>query len=188
MNRWTALALPLLLLLSGPPQTTWAQDDDPWISVGAAYTYVVASQRSGIGGTALKPISDRFGIELRSDYFFVKQREQTGGFTRSEFDQRLWTVSMLLHVTAARFGSTKLYGTLGLQNRLRIEEGTYFIFNDTPPYRTTTRSFERTRTGIAARVGGGLSIEYGVSFFVEPNVTFVDASQLSFSGGVRIPL
>lgn len=188
MSRWAALTIPLLLLLSGAPPSVHAQDDGRGLSLGAEYTYVGEPQASGVGLTATKQIAGRLGIGLRTDYFFANQRTQSSAFIGSTFDQRLWTVSLSLNVTAVRFRGVGLYGTIGFQHLLEIEDGTRTVFNDVPPYGTTTRSFERTRRTGGVQLGGGIRIEVGVTFFAEPRVTFMESPRFSLSSGLRVPI
>ncbi|MFB6278295.1 MAG: outer membrane beta-barrel protein [Salinibacter sp.] len=187
MGRWAALAAPLLLL-SGAPLSVHAQDDGRGLSVGAEYTYVGEPQASGIGLTATKPIADRFGIGLQSNYFFAKHRTARGIHHQSEFDRRLWTVTLSLNVVALRFRGVGLYGTIGLQHLLEIEDGTLTFFNDVPPYGTTRVPIERTRSTGGVQLGGGVRIEAGVTFFAEPRVMLTDSAHFSLSSGLRVPI
>ncbi len=188
MSRWAAWAVPFLLLLSGALPSVHAQDDGRWLSLGAEYTYAGEPQASGIGLTVTKQIAGRFGIGLQSDYFFAKQRKQSSAFTRSTFDQRLWTVRLSFHARAVRFQGVGLYGTIGLQHLLKIEDGTYTVFNDVPPYGTTTRPLERTRSTGGVQLGGEVRIEVGVTFFAAPSVTLTEPPHFSLSSGLRVPI
>lgn len=185
---WAPLVLIASLLLSGAPSPVRAQDDGRGLSVGAEYTYVGEPQASGIGLTATKQIASRLGIGLRTDYFFAKQRTQSSPFIQSTFDQRLWSVSLSLNATAVRVRGVELYGTIGFQHLLETEDGTRTVFNDVPPYGTTTRSFERTRRTGGVQLGGGIQIEVGATFFAEPRVTFMESHRFSLSSGLRVPI
>lgn len=176
------------LLLMGSTGTAFAQNTSERLSLGVEYAYLAQPGASGIGLTATRQISDRFAVGLRSDIFVPTHRERTSAFTRSEYEETLWTVSAHLNVEVFRRGAVALYGVAGLQHRRSTTEGKRDLFNDVPPYGTTTRQFESTQNSLHVQAGGGIEIRSVVTFFAEPTVILHASPHLSLSGGLRVSL
>jgi opacity protein-like surface antigen len=199
------LVLTLFLCMGAQAPTAQAQSDDAssrfTLGVGPALLSTVSAtqtgayQTYGVGARAEMRVGESLSIGLTGGLFRATDHRTQGGFTQSAFTRRVVTGTLRAQLDVYATSAFRIYGITGIAMHHADQSGEMLLFNDAPPYGTSTQPISESAPRWGPQIGGGLALMrfQGVRVYAEPTFTAllpdaIDFGRVQLDVGVRLPL
>lgn len=201
----SVLVLALILCIGAQAPSAQAQSDDAssrfTLGVGPALLSTVnapqtgAYQTYGVSARAEMRMLESLSIGLTGGVFRATNHRTQGGFVQSTFTRRVVTGTLRAQLDVYETSAFRVYGITGVAMHHADRSGEMLLFNDAPPYGTSTQPISESAPRWGPQIGGGLALTQiqGVRVYAEPTFTAlmpdaIDFGRVQLDVGVRLPL